>query len=64
MRYEPMRKSPTRKLAYVFQFPQKINFDKRHADTNFNLKKTQTSGALSKVKEIHEEETSVELDRV
>ena len=42
----------------------RINCDKWNVDANPNLMKTQTSGAISKVKEIHQVDTSLELKRL
>ena len=35
-------------------YTTKMNFDKWHANTDLNLMKTQTSGTLSKDKELHQ----------
>ena len=41
----------------------KLNCDKWHAHANPNLMKTQTRGVLSKVKELHQVDTSLELNK-
>ena len=42
----------------------KMNCDKQHANAYHDLKKMQTSGALSKDKEVEQMDTTLKLDRV
>ena len=42
----------------------KMNCDKGHVNTDINLYKTHTSGALSKDKELHQVDTSLEIKKI
>ena len=44
-------------------YTTKMNFNKWHANTNLNLKKTQTSGTLSKDKELHQVNKSLQIKK-
>ena len=51
-------------VGICFPYTTKINCDKLHVDIDRNWKKTQTSGALFKDKELHQVDKSLKLRRL